>query len=282
MRAAPIVLVFIALMIYFSYPAFALGNSSSYDEASICLNSSFKILDDMHEKNLSTKRINEILDTAQQIFNAQKIMIEAGKNKTGDFSGVLLRCDEIVKLHTDAINALDQYIALKRFANEALTSDINMSEVNTVFYEIELEMQNERYDEALVLIDKGYSKISEIKASHTTLNLFYDATKNSVGRFFQRNWKPIAVFLSLIFLLFLAYRMQISKWLVKRKIKKLELRKDTLRNLIMEAQKEYFGLGKISEGIYHVRTVKFAELIRDIERQIPLLKEDLARMEKKK
>src|SRR3989344_3585636 len=278
MRAAPIVLVFIALMIYFSYPAFALGNSSSYDEASICLNSSFKILDDMHEKNLSTKRINEILDTAQQIFNAQKIMIEAGKNKTGDFSGVLLRCDEIVKLHTDAINALDQYIALKRFANEALTSDINMSEVNTVFYEIELEMQNERYDEALVLIDKGYSKISEIKASHTTLNLFYDATKNSVGRFFQRNWKPIAVFLSLIFLLFLAYRMQISKWLVKRKIKKLELRKDTLRNLIMEAQKEYFGLGKISEGIYHVRTVKFAEVIRDIERQIPLLKEDLARM----
>ena len=55
----------------------------------------------------------------------------------------------------------------------------------------------------------------------------------------------------------------------------MERRRENITRLISEAQKQYFEKGEMSEIRYYVRTKKYAELIRDINRQIPLLKEKL-------
>ena len=70
--------------------------------------------------------------------------------------------------------------------------------------------------------------------------------------------------------------------LIKGKIRKLELRKKTIKTLISNTQKDYFERGNLSEGNYNIRTKKFGELILDIERQLPLLNEGLAKLDKKK
>ena len=46
----------------------------------------------------------------------------------------------------------------------------------------------------------------------------------------------------------------------------------------MNVQKDYFQYGKIAEGEYNIKTKKFAELIRDIDRQVPLMQEELAKL----
>lgn len=92
----------------------------------------------------------------------------------------------------------------------------------------------------------------------------------------------MAILAGVLFLGLLLFQTQIRKRIIKAKIKKLELKEKTLRGLVMQTQKDYFHSGKMSEGMYSIRTNKFAELIRDIERQIPLLKEELARAERRK
>ena len=47
----------------------------------------------------------------------------------------------------------------------------------------------------------------------------------------------------------------------------------------MKTQREYFNEGSISEGTFNIKIKKLAELVRDIERQIPLLQEGLAKID---
>jgi len=47
-------------------------------------------------------------------------------------------------------------------------------------------------------------------------------------------------------------------------------------------QEGYFKTKKLSESEYNIKLKKFKELIRDIDRQIMVLKEDMFKFEKKK
>lgn len=69
---------------------------------------------------------------------------------------------------------------------------------------------------------------------------------------------------------------------MERKIQNLEMRKKTLKGLIMKTQGDYFNSGNMSESAYEIRTKKFAEIVRDIDRQIPLLQEELVKIGRKK
>ena len=44
---------------------------------------------------------------------------------------------------------------------------------------------------------------------------------------------------------------------------------------MQKTQKEYFQKGSLSESGYQIRSKNFADLVRDIDRQIPLLEEKL-------
>jgi hypothetical protein len=62
---------------------------------------------------------------------------------------------------------------------------------------------------------------------------------------------------------------------LNKKLEHLYLRRTTLKKLIAKTQKEFFEKGTIDETTYHIRLNKYGEIIRDINRQIPLVKEEL-------
>ena len=65
------------------------------------------------------------------------------------------------------------------------------------------------------------------------------------------------------------------------KFSNLHTRKKVINNLLKNTQKDYFKTRKMSEADYKIRIKKFKELIRDIDRQIMVLKEDLFKLNKK-
>ena len=148
--------------------------------------------------------------------------------------------------------------------------------------EIENEIETERYEKVSPLVEQTYEKISEVQAEQTALRAFYEGTTKGLKRFFERNWVSILISIGVAFILFLIYMRTVSVWIIKRKIRGLEFRKEKILEIIRGAQREYFQDGKLSEGIYNIKTKKLAELIRDIDRQIPMLLERLARFEKNK
>ena len=69
---------------------------------------------------------------------------------------------------------------------------------------------------------------------------------------------------------------------IKKEINALNVRKRTLNDLIKKLQKSYFGSKTMSETEYRVKLEKFKNMIRDVDRQIPLLNEELVKLKKDK
>jgi hypothetical protein len=275
LRNREILIFFIFLIFAFQFFQFvsAEENLTIQQQAEICLADSRAILNEFIEDNFSYQRINDSLVKAQDLYNAQTLLEE--NNKSGiDFSLILPYCNDIKQIRELAFEARDEYSSLKKFYDISITSEMDTSEVDIIIAEIESEINSERYEKVSPLIDSAYEKISEVKASYTALNLFYTSTTSSLKRFFQKNWVSIIVVVSILLVLFLIFNRQIKKKIIANKIKNLELRRETLQELIKKTQRDYFQHGKLSEGNYNIRTKKFAEFIRDIDRQIPLLKEE--------
>jgi hypothetical protein len=255
-------------------------NITIQEQAELCLNDSRVILNELIENNLNSQRVNDNLNNAQDIYDAQVVLLEKGRNV--DFSLIIPYCDEISKIRKLAFEALDEYSSLRKFYNVSITTDMDSSTIDAIFYEIEEEIDSERYEKVPDLVDKAYEEISKVKSSHTTLNLFYDATTRGIKKFFQENGLVVLISIFLILLFFLIFNKKISTKIIENKINNLELRRKTLQGLMKKTQLDYFQNGIISEGNFNLRTKKFAEFIRDIDREIPLLKEDLVKINRKK
>lgn len=268
------VVVLLILVLGFSF-AMAQENLTSKDLATNCLQESQVILNDIAAYNLSIKRFNDTLVRAQDLYNAQ-IIIEGRKGKT-NYGLVINYCDQIKDLKDDAINAVDSYKVFLDFYHETIDKNMNSSSIEIIVSQIDAEIVGERYDSVPRLIDQGYAEITKVKSEQTALILAYRATARGVGGFLKDNW--IALVSVLVFLLafYLLYRTRISLWMLKRKLNNLLLRKDTLKNLMSKTQKDYFQYGTIPEATYRMRIKNFGELVRDIDRQIPLLQKEIAK-----
>jgi hypothetical protein len=276
-------LKFIFLVFFFIFNinlSFADYDSTIQNQAELCLNNSRTILNELIENNFSYQRVEDSLNNAQNIYDSQVILLQSGKSV--DFSLIIPYCDEIFKIRNFAFDAIDQYSSLKKFYNVSITSDMNSSSINAIFYEIWEEIDSERYEKVPELVDKAYEEISKVKSSHTALNIFYDATTRSFKKFLEKNGLFILIIVFLLLLFFLVFNKKISKRIIENKINHLELRRKTLQDLIKKTQMDYFQNGTISEGNFNLRTKKFAEFIRDIDRQIPLLKEELAKINRQR
>ncbi len=252
------------------------ANSSIEDKALKCLNQSNEFIKEMTLFNLSIRRVNESYTQALSLYDAQLVLKKDKKNY--DFSTVIPYCDQIKSLHDDSLEAKDQLDALLKFYSTSLNDDFNTTTVDKVINEIRLEMESERYERVKPLIDQAYQEIIDVQSSQTTVKLFYDSTTRSIKRFFYENWKVISLVSGFVIFMLFFYKVKISKMIAQRKINKLEMRKKTIKELIMKTQKDYFEKGALSEGTYSIRTKKLGELVLDIERQIPLLQEELARL----
>jgi hypothetical protein len=251
------------------------SNLTSEQKAIICLETSKQTFLDLKNANFSTQRVGDNLKKLQQIFDAQVVLKE--KKSKYDFSQVTQYCEEIKKIKEDAFQSRDDLIALRRFYEE-LIEGINSSSIDLIIEEAKLEMSNERYEKVGPLIDRAYKEIITLKSKNTTFNLVYETASKTVGKvLYNARYYILSGILLIIFLL-IVYKKTISRWIIQKKIKRLELRKTSLKKLLMDTQRDYFSKGSISEGIFNIKTKKLGELVRDIERQIPLLQEQLAKL----
>lgn len=274
-----IALIFLFFFLNLSYIS-AEENITEKTQAELCLNNSNAILYEIIQNNFSYVRVNDSLIKAQSLYDAQVLFEQEGAKF--NYSLILQYCNEINQIRESAFDSYDTFNSLEKFYASTITSEMNSSEIDKIIMEIEGELASERYEKVSPLIDKAYEKIAETKSSYTRLNLFYASTTRGLRNFFIKNWKTSLIVLIVFLLFFSIFNKRIRKQIILRKIEKLELRRATLQDLIKQTQKDYFQFGNMSEGNYNLRTKKFAEFIRDIDRQVPLLKEQLVRITKER
>ncbi len=273
-----IVLTLITTLLLFSVFVHAAENKTleiilpaEVQEVEKLLNTSQEDLNEMINDGFNVIRFNDTWMIAKQMYDAQVALLKAGGGT--DFQLVYEKIDELNGIKRDAYIALDELTALESTIEQ--TGFLESEPVLELYNQAKESFDSERYEETLTLIEKTYEKISELEAFDTKVKAFYEATSRSLLNFIKTNWKILStILIALIIIITITYS-RVSIYLIKKKIEGLELRRETIKKLTAQTQKDYFEAGRVNETTYKTRTKKYAELIRDINRQIPLLKEEL-------
>jgi len=247
-------------------------NAQDRNETSIALEEAREAIQKTNSSNFKIVRVTDILITAEQLFEAQNALEE--RKGDADYSLVIERTEEIKNILKQQLETADELTALE----EVLVDVGDKSMAFKKFEDAKKEFQNERYEKIPELIEEAYQIIEEEKAIETKVRSFYAASSKSVIDFFIINWMKLTASALIIMLLYLFTHKRIKTFFINRKIKNLEFEKEILQKIIKKSQDEYFHLFKIPQELYYIRVKKFGELIRDIERQVPLLIEERERL----
>lgn len=230
------------------------------------------------ELGIPHKRYSDLLKSTEQLLNAQRAL-ELTKGRY-DYDVIHDRIFQLKILKDISLNVNDEFIALNIALESFGESEDEL--LNRYIESVNNEFKTERFEIALEEIDKVYVRMSELEAFDTKIKVAYSTmSRNIFSRIYNIRYY---LFTSLILLtiIFIFGRKQYLRFKIKKQILGLEFRKEVIQGLIKTAQKGYFEDRTLNEATYHIRTKKYAELIRDINRELPLFKEKLALLSKKK
>lgn len=264
-------IMFFSVLVQSSSAATTKSSNESV-QAKDSLSQAEKDIIEMVERNISIARVNETYQEALQLYSAQLALEEKGGR--ADYKLVLSYTSDINSIKKTAIQASDELTIFKETYVEA-EMHANLSEMREEYDSIILSFKDERYEDTLELIKKGYDRISEIQSSQTALNSFYSATSRTIKNFFIKNWLKLLIICSVILFLILVFWNNFKKLMFRVKLNNLFIQKKAINRLLKNMQESYFKTKKLSESEYNIKLKKFKELIRDIDRQIMVLKEDI-------
>ncbi|MFW5847257.1 MAG: hypothetical protein ACOCUU_03820 [Nanoarchaeota archaeon] len=232
----------------------------------------------MINKSIPVNRVNESLQESKHLyelnFNFEK------NNRKYDYDLALEKAENVIFLKDLALQAQDDLNIFLNIYNES-SQDTNLSDMDKTYNEIVNSFKEERFEETIKLIDKGYTHLSEVQARQTTFNAFYENTSKNLKDFLLNNWLKILIGFVVFVLGSFVFGSALSKLKIRAKLKALEIKKKTIKNMLKQAQYRYFQKRDISENEYRIKIQRFSEMTRDVERQIPLLKEQLMKTKSK-
>jgi len=254
------------------------------------INEAEAIIDEMIENNFSILFVNDtLLDAKRELERARYKEIlknpNSKKNETSEarealrlldlekisFSNVLIYTDKIRERKREAFDIFDSISASKIKIQDYERQGIYVEESkelleksNTAFYE-------ERYEDSEILLEQVRDNLETKITQAATLNTLATSAQN----FIQRYWHYVLVFLILLSIIGFFFYKKISKEILKKKIKKLKVEKETLLNLMKKTQEERFKEQKISGIIYNIRMKKYQERMGKIKEILPVLEKKI-------
>ncbi len=258
--------------------ALAQGSIAELDETSLAseelvvldnLEGALVIIEEMQKAGFNTTRVKDSFEVAETLFLAQ-----LGRNETGrTYDEVNKKNEEIRAIRKNAFAINDELKVLEASLNR-VDKGVDISEAQSLYNLAVQDFRSERYETARENINKAYDSISEAEAAHTQSAILVQATR-SLGEKIILAWKGLGI-AAVVIAVSLYFGLNRSRRIITEgRLRHLELEKKILEDLIQRTQKTYFEKGTMAETSYHIRMKKYADLIRDINRQVPLLYEEL-------
>lgn len=233
-------------------------------------------VDDLMRKmrfvGLGVMRVNDQLAVAKYLFNAEEAREAAGFK--ADYTKVNENAGKAKAVAEQAFEIFDEITLLKETTGR-LPADINTEVVWDIYYTAESEMKSERYEVAGGKVEEAYEKMSELQSGQARASAFYSATTKNIFTFLESNWAVLLAVFGTPLLLFAAFYSRINRFILAKRIGRMEKEKKVIDMQIMDAQARYFEKGDISETLYRTRTEVYNSLRREIVRKEALLEEEM-------
>jgi hypothetical protein len=275
----PIILIALALAIT---SVSALSNEST--TTNDLISKAQLSIPEMQLRNITVVRINETLNQAITEYETQLFLEKASKQYS--YKKATSLALEAISIKDNSLKAQDELRVFLETYNTA-AKETNLSSMDSEYNAILSSFSGERFEDTPDLIKKGYSSISDIQSKNTAVKLFYDSTSRTLKRFFIVNgqkfislqfYQSVYFYVIIIAVLSIVFWKIIIRAKIKIKLKALEIRKKTLYTLIQSLQREYFETKKMSETEYFSKIEKFKDMIREIDRETPLIREELYKL----
>lgn len=248
-------------------------------QAKDSINLAKKDILEMSERDIPIKRVNETYQEALQLYFAQ-LALEEKKGKA-DYKIVIESALKINSVKKIALESNDELKVFKETFENA-EKEANLSEMQEEYNQIILSFKEERFEDTLKLIKKGYIRVSEIQSSQTTVKMFYSSVSNTIKGFLIKNGLKIAIISSIAILFLIIFWKTFIKIKMRLKLNNLILQKSAINELLKGMQSGYFKTKKMSETEYRIKLKKFGEMTRELDRQIMVLKEEMFKTGRRK
>lgn len=263
------ILIIFGLILLFTPLAVSQTGKEAYKE----IQEVEEAINEMNQTGLPTKRASDLLKEANISYKSQVAVNQTGGDP--DFSRVMETTEKIRNIKREAYRVEDEIKALEERIQDLESTNLDLKEVKNTFNQAKEEFASERFEQAKEKIDQTYEEISSAQAVSTRVRAIYEASRENVVSFVRNNWRTLLIVLvSFPASFWIAYR-EVYFYLLKKRKKRLKMRKGVIKDLIKESQYKYFEKGDMPEATYNVRTSKYGEMIRDLNRRIPLINEEL-------
>jgi len=249
--------------------------SSQYYSALAGLREANLSVQNMMRSGLPYAQSQDLYQVALQYFSGQAALEAVGQK--ADYSFVLGNTAQIKSIEQQATEVSDDLKALDtRLAGVA--QDVNITAAKADANSAHKEFNDGRFEEAKPLINSAYDKATQAEAEATRSKALLESTRRTLEVFLQDNWQTIVAIVVAAAVIFFIFQKQIRRFSINTKISALTAERGVLEGMIKDLQKDYFDTGKINELSFHIKTKKYGDLIRNINRQLPLLKEELKKL----
>ena len=237
-----------------------------------------KCLEEMQNREINVVRANESLQQAFQLYSAQIALEENGRS--ANYKLVNQSALEVCHIKDIAFETQDEMAIFDKTWNSA-SKELNISSISKTYDDIHKSFIQERFEDTVTLINQGYITLSNFEFSQTALNVFYAAITRSIKDFFVKNWRILSVIVIVIILLLIIFWKTIKKSVIQNKLDNMYARKSAIDKLVKKIQYDYFKKKTMSETEYNVKIKTFGDMTREIDRQIPEIREQLVKIDKK-
>lgn len=236
-----------------------------------------EIVSRMGDNNLPTERINDLLEIAKNAYD-EAIMIAATNKITPNFETFNAKINDFRNIADLEISSHDELVGLKERIDKAAPTVPDIKPAMDIYDSAQKELADQRFERVMDLIQQADEKILDLASIQTRAEAMYDAAAANIWGFLNKYKYELAALIIIPVLVYLVFRKRLRAVRLRQKIEACELRKETLMGEIKRVQEDYFVKGKLAEGAYGSKTAVFAEMIRDLAREIAVLKEEEKRI----
>jgi hypothetical protein len=249
--------------------------SRQHDDANASLSEANGSIERMRAAGLPLAQVSDLLLLAQEWFSGQSALELAGESP--DYRFTFQKVLEIKQIERSAFSVSDELKALLARMGQSAPG-VNLSEAKTLQEEASKEFADGRYSEAQKQIDLAYEKVELAEAQFVHENTMLESTRKTLENFLKDNWQWMLSALALVGAALFLFQKQIRRAILRSRIKSLIIEKKTLEGMMVATQKGFFKEGSVNETAYDVRMKKYKDLVLNINRQLPLLKEELKKI----
>ncbi len=229
----------------------------------------------MRQDGLPSQNAADSYALAKQWFDGQEA-IELAEGRP-NYNFALQKLSEIDGLVQGTYQVNDD---LKALADRLASADpgADLAATKSLLADATQEFNDGRIDKAKALINQAYDEVTNAESQAVHSRTIGESARRTVENFIADNWRAIVYVAAAALVVFFLFQKQIRKLLANARLKSLIRERGVIESMLKSLQKDYFEKKTVTDLTYRVKTKKYGDIIRNINRQLPLLKEELKRI----